>query len=378
MREGDDHMEKQRITIRFNQGERSPAVQTGDKKADSATSQRNRDEERKMVKKEQPGGDKLAVSAPADAESSSSWESSVPWVWGMEKEESVEWGKPYSYKGLPDKKMVGSVVLSIVGAVLLGTLMGFLVLSLFFSGEADTSSRSIDSHLRSTPDETKPSQQNAQAKEEEKTTSLQLPALSGIMVQGGTYQEKERAEKAVRQLRSEGWAAVMSADSPHRLLLGIGTEKDDVAALSSFYEENGQKVMLKDHQVAETNLSLSEKNKEVMEKKVAPLVKEGHRIYTLMAERTSQGLTGSERSLQPVWTKVEESSKKVSSLARGLEEDLPQEARTPLIQMVQSLDQVVQSGQTNVNSPEEAMLWQIQEGLIRYALAYEKFVAAVK
>ncbi|PTM58258.1 hypothetical protein [Desmospora activa] len=368
-------MEKKRITIRFHQGGRSPTVQIGDQQADTVSREVKGEEVTGAKKK--LDADKLAVPTTLEDKNPPD-ESDAPWVWGMEREESVEWGKPYSYKGLPDKKTVRSVILSIVGAVLLGTLMGFLVLSLFFSSESDISTRSIDSHLPTTPNEAEPSQQKTAEKEEQKTATLKLPALSGIMVQGGTYQEKAGGEQAVHQLRSEGWAAVMSADSPHRLLLGIGTEKDDAAALASFYKENGQTVILKEHQVKETTLSLSEKNKEVMEESIAPVVKEGHRIYALVAKRTSQGLAGGERSLQPVWKDVEQSSKKVSSLAKGMENDLPQKARDPFIQMMQSLDQVVQSGQANVNSPEESMLWQIQEGLIRYALAYEKFVAAVR
>ncbi|MDR6226427.1 hypothetical protein [Desmospora profundinema] len=369
-------MEKQRMTIRFHQGRRPPTIQMGSGKQETLDPPIKR--ETKQETRQRSTKDKPAVSVKADEKPSSSLVSRGSKKWREEEEESVEWGKPYSRKELPDKKTVGSVVLSIAGAVLLGTLMGFLVLSLFFSGESDNSPRSIDSHLQSESGETESSQPHSEEQQEEGAATIQLPALTGVMVQGGTYREKKGAEEAVRQIRGEGWAAVMTVNSPYRLLLGVGINQEDSAALSAMYKENDQTVILKEHHVEESTVPISDKNKETMEKRVASLVKEGHQIYTLMAQRTSQGLVSGERSLEPVWDQVEKSSEKVSAMADGAEGDLPEKAKDPFTQMVQALDQVVQSGKANVNNPEEAMLWQIQEGLIRYALAYENFVTALQ
>lgn len=60
--------------------------------------------------------------------------------------------------------------------------------------------------------------------------------------------------------------------------------------------------------------------------------------------------------------------------AQKLEKEIPGEARPYLVQMIRALDQVVQNGQTSLKQSQTANLWQIQEGLIRYALAYKKFV----
>lgn len=355
-------MEKRRMTFRFHPQGGPPTIKMEPEQRESVDGK---------VKREQPV---IEMDKQMDEKSSPSQVSAAAWKWGEGKEERVEWGKPYSRKGLPDKKTVGSIVLSVVGAILLGTLMGFLVLSLFFSSDSEPSTRSIDSHLQSGSGDSRPSGEEEQAE----SATIQLPALSSVMIQGGTYQEKSGAEEAVRQIRGEGWAAVMTVDSPHRLLLGVGIDPANAKALSQFYKENQQTVIEKEHQVKETAIPVTDNDQAFMEKQVLPIAQEGLQIFTKMVQQTSQGLTAGDRTLEPVWDEVESSSEKIVAWSEGVEEKLPENARTPFNQMLQALDQVVQSGQANVNSPEEAMLWQIQEGLIRYALAYEKFVAALQ
>ena len=303
----------------------------------------------------------------------------------MEEENPIGWGSPYSGRrtgmGRKDKR-IRSVVVSVVGAVLLGTLMGGLIMSLFSSEDPDLSTRSIDSHLRRAPDDAEQSKSRIEgeksgAKKKQSPQTLQLPVLQAVLVQGGNFKEREGALKTVRKYRSEGWAAVTTRDPPYRIYRGVGLDREGSRKLTDVLEEKDAKTYAKEVQFGAQSVPLTS----IPEgKSLITWLNHGHQVFRLLGEKSAEGLAPGEKgvSLEPVWSEVLEHYNHLVQTAPQLEKGIPAKAKPQLVQMVRGMDQVVQSGQTNPKQPESAMLWQMQEGLIRYALAYEKFVEALR
>jgi hypothetical protein len=72
------------------------------------------------------------------------------------------------------------LILSIIGAIVLGTLMGMTVLSTFFSGDA-VQTRTIDSHLKTTPSDMESGQVSHKP-----GTAVPLPSLQAVLLQAGS------------------------------------------------------------------------------------------------------------------------------------------------------------------------------------------------
>lgn len=301
---------------------------------------------------------------------------------------SIKWGSPYSGrrwgKGGQDNRTL-SVVMSVVGAILLGTLMGVLIMNLFFSEDPDFSTQSIDSHLIQAPEGMKkPKSEVVEKKKEKKKEkpreSFRLPVLQAVLLQGGNFKERRGALETVRKYRSAGLAAVTTEESPYRIFRGVGLDERGAHQLMGILKGKDSKAYPKAVRFGDKPVSVSAVTGEKNGEKLSSWVQHGHRIFRVMGGKTAEGLKQDQKgvSLEPVWKDVINHYNNLVQTAPELEKDIPSEAKPHLARMVRGMDQVVQSGQANQKQPETSMLWQIQEGLLQYALAYEKFVEALR
>ncbi|MGF7086988.1 acyl-CoA-binding protein [Kroppenstedtia sanguinis] len=321
------------------------------------------------------------------------WKRPLEWALReVEEGDPIGWGSPYSgrrpRKGGEDKRL-RSILVAVSSAVLLGILMGGLILNLFFSEEPDLSTRSIDSHMRRGPvdaEESRAQESKAQVEEKKQASkkkssakSLQLPVLQAVLVQGGNFKEKAGALETVRKYRSEGWAAVTTEDPPYRIYHGVGLDREASRKLTEVLEKKDSKTYVKSVQLGKGAIPRSS-IPDSHGKNLVTWLNHGHQVFQLLGKKTAEGLVSEKKevSLEPVWSEVLQHYNRLVQTAPQLEKGIPAKAKPQLVQMVRGMDQVVQSGQTNPKQLESAMLWQMQEGLIRYALAYEKFVEALR
>ncbi len=310
-----------------------------------------------------------------------------PLSWKSREEsggKTVGWGSPYSgnrRRGRPDGRL-WAIVKAVGGAVLLGSLMGALIMSLFFSGDADVSNWSIDSHLQKVPGKEEESETGTTKKKEATDQKKgSLPKLEAVLVQAGTFKEEPNALKKVREYRSQGMAAVTTEQAPYRIYRGVGMNKKEAEALSSSLQEKGADLHLKPIRVADKPVSLADWTNDDKERKaLSDMIEEGHEVFRLMGEKSTTGLRQGKDSVsfESVWQDVFSKYSEVAQKAPKMEKSLPKEATPHLVQMVRALDQVVQNSRTYQKDPETVTLWQIQEGLVRYALAYENFLEAFR
>ncbi|QKG84094.1 hypothetical protein GXN76_06135 [Kroppenstedtia pulmonis] len=334
------------------------------------------------IKKNRPCSSPIRVSV-SERDSTDRKEPMKPVAW-MKQEDKVgiEWGSPDSRKGRisgNESRSVWALIISIGGAVLLGTLMGFLILNLFFSDGEEFSSRSIDSHLKGVPSqgkEQKAGDQKSTANSPEKKR-VRVPVLKAVLIQGGIFQEKKGAEGTLKKYRTQGLAATMTATPPYRIYQGIGTNRDDALSLTSFFKRKEVDIYLKEIRIGDNSVSVSKEDWEKSGGELSSNLKEGNFIFKVMVEATVHQLRSDKAPSGLPMKEINTSYQEFQEKGSKVEKSLPRSARPYFNQMRQAMDQVVESAKAGDAKPDDAVLWQVQEGLLRYALAYELFVKAL-
>jgi hypothetical protein len=271
-----------------------------------------------------------------------------------------------------NRQPMGTVLLSVGAALVLGTIMGFSVLNLFFSDDPVLSPRSIDSHL-----ERNPAPENESGPKQQQTV-LPLADLNAVLLQGGSFSEKGRAQQTIQSHRSKGRAAVMTDASPHRIYLGVANNRDDALKLSVTYQKDKVDVYLRDLSVQGDRVRLSRETTEAVKQDLTRFVEDGHQIFQTLAGTTTSYLGSSSSSRFPDPSGLVEVHRRMMDAGTRLEKQLPSGARPHLQGMMVAADQAVQSAREAGQNPSAPLVWQTQEGLVRYALAYEALVSALK
>lgn len=371
-------MEQPRITVRpmkRKQGDKKPVL-----KVQSRQSPQKRVREREKGSHKEPRESKKETFIPQSEQTKPEGVELTKFFSLLSSEKEIDWRFPSTFFsnqriGRKERRQLpfSKLMLSLGGAILLGTVMGISMISLFFSDEPPSSTRSIDSHLQSSPPSIEKKEGGTEKKKE---GSISLPKLKGVLLQGGSYKEKKGALSTVEAYRVHGWAAVMDEKPPHSIYLGIAGDQEGAKKLADQYKNEGVGVYLKEFVVEGTTLSSGDKQETTQEKVLPQFVESGHQIFSMMTDQTS--VNSSSATFAPDWEKLTKSHRQFVSVAGDVNESVPKDARPHLLQMMQAIDQVVQSSDEARKNWNDALLWQIQEGLIRYALAYEKFGQALQ
>lgn len=285
----------------------------------------------------------------------------------------IDWGapgKPFARRQTGQGRFsahIGQILLSIGGAVLIGTAMGISVMHLFFSENPVHSTRSIDDHL------TVPAKQQSESGQKESAVKemTALPGLHAVMLQAGNYSAKNGAMKTVQNYRAEGLAAVMSESSPYRIFMGVAPNRDDALKLSAIYQKQDVPVYLKEMNV-QGNMEKSD-TAETLSK----ALNKGNRLFQQLNAVTIRDIRADPGAQTPAiafnsdWI---DQYRQFVLECQTVQKGLPQPARESLGKMFQALDQAMQSAEQAEKNPNQALLWQVQEGLVRYMVNYEQLI----
>ena len=301
------------------------------------------------------------------------------WPWEKVKNEKrvIQWASPnnpFRHKRTGKKKRnnpAWQMICSAGAALVIGTIMGLSVLNLFFNENATFSNRTIDSHLNPPPD--------AGEKEtplpEPTDRSQALPPLQTVMLQAGSYEEKAGAEKAMNQFRVKGLAAVMSEQAPYRIYLGLAPDRDLALKLSAIYQEQDVSVYLKEVRLQGEAALDPEVNQALPD-----TLKQGNHLVQQLSSLSAGAIRGTAQQETPLKVPGDLSEQFQSFVVQmqSVKGKLPGDAKESADRMIQALDQAVQSGLAAQKNPGQALLWQMQEGLIRYTVGYEKLIQSLK
>ncbi|SFS95890.1 hypothetical protein [Marininema halotolerans] len=351
-------MEKSRITVRLNGSITGPKPEQTSKLSSSLTNHEGKQSSLDTNKK-----------------------GILSWPVREVDEDGIEWGSPYSRKRTSSgKRGKGALALSVGAAVVIGTLMGVVILSLFFPNEKSPTTGTIDSHVRTVPSQPKeaqtPNQTSSKPPAKKAEATMTLPKLEAVLIQRGIFKQKSGASKTVMTQRTQGLAAVMTDEAPYHIYQAVAQDQKSAKELAASLKTKGGDLAYK---AIKINQSIPvPKERSTNWKKSLPLaIKEGNHIFQIMVTTTTKGVSSnaSPTHFKESRTQVNEAYTRFTKVRGDVEKELPTSLKTEWSEMVRGMDLVVQSSQTD--TPNRAMFWQMQEGLVRYVLAYQKFVEAL-
>jgi stage II sporulation protein B len=293
----------------------------------------------------------------------------IPFPIEEDKRDVIDWsspGKPFA-REKKDQQTFVHLFISIAGALLVGTVMGFSVLTLFFSDRPNSNHNSIDAHLQRQT-EKKPSVQNPAEQNPVSSIpeSMSLPSLQVSFLQAGNYQSKSSATKVAEQYRTKGFAAVMSDQAPFRIFLGVAANKANAQQLSKRYAAKGITVYVK----TQTLAGKGPKMEGLLE-----TLSIGNQLYSQLEAISVKSITKSKKIQIPNNLK----EKQVAFMKANQKSNAyPTETRAAMMELARGLDQAVQ-GAIELSKHQNATLgWFIQEGLVRYTTGYEHLLYSLK
>lgn len=294
----------------------------------------------------------------------------IPFPVEEEKRDIIDWsspGKPFGQEK-KEKRAFVHIFISIAGAILVGTVMGFSVLALFFSDHPNTNTKSIDAHLPKTSEKSPVDQdQKKQKPAAVVPANIQLPVLQVSLIQAGNYQSKSSATKVAEQYRTKGFAAVMSDQAPFRIYLGVATNKTNAQQLAKRYAAKGITVYVK-------NQTLTGKVPKL--EGLMDTLKIGNQLFAQLQTISLQGITKSQHKIQLPSDLKEKQF--VFMKANQKSTAYPAETRAAMMELARGLDQAVQGAVELSKHPNATLAWFIQEGLVRYTTGYEHLLYSLK
>ncbi|SFJ41951.1 hypothetical protein [Thermoflavimicrobium dichotomicum] len=291
-----------------------------------------------------------------------------------QEQQGIGWNSPrqpfFKHKKVKIPQPVIRLLASISGAVIVGLIMGGALLQLFFS-DPSTRLSSIDSHLP----KPSPSVSNSSTA----TESYSLPALHVVMLQAGNFQDKQGAKEKLTAYRTQGIMAVMSERAPYRIFLGVGFSNDEALKLSTMYGKKEVDVYLKEWKVGGEVFSEPQAKKWIQTELVSAL-KAGNQLVKQLGNISVQKMKPhlKQEDVFALNTETFAEYQKWVTQVQLLESKVPPAAKEALSEMIRGLDQAIQSGGAAEKNLSQALLWQIQEGLVRYIIGYDRLIHVLK
>ncbi|WP_139490271.1 hypothetical protein [Brevibacillus dissolubilis] len=295
-------------------------------------------------------------------------------------------------------------LVSMFGAVTLGLIFGFIVLTVFMQENSAPKSQEVaavtapadgqpagDAAVATEPAPGQPADPNISetggAGEGERVpVAVELPEQSFFMVQAGVFSDGEAAQTAIQPLDSQGFPHFMyeMTDGKKHLFIAAASSRDQILGMASFYKEKQMEVFVKEVKMAaeRTNLELTQ----------APTLNVGtaanqgplYEFFQSGANLSKELTTWSSQVINnPAETKAmpKEQLDKLTSLHRQFLEQsrliqplLPKEAQPHATEMINSLNKAVTTVKELKSNNAVSYAWQVQKGILTYLEHYAAWV----
>ncbi len=277
-------------------------------------------------------------------------ENGFDWILPDDEPQAPQEYKKINYVGENKKKTKtfknpfhdsASLLMSLVGAIVVGAVLGFGTLKVITTTEGpSTPVASLEEDTTS---------QNNEGKE--KLSAVELKAFSTSVLQGGVFSTEESLKAMKESLSSKGVSsASIKKDGQWFLLLGVSGDVQTAKLLGEELTKQGVEVYAKDFQIEAKGINASSGEKSFLEK--------ANSLYGIIAQESSnQVLMGSTN--KSVITSMQASLKELE----GIKVQQP-----AIIEMKKSIENAGKLT-ANMKSPEEAK--KVQGELLTYLENYD-------
>ncbi|WP_054949026.1 SPOR domain-containing protein [Numidum massiliense] len=298
------------------------------------------------------------------------------------------------------------LVIAGLSAVLIGTLMGLFILNVFVTGDGQGETGTIDDRLRGAtggangkgqpsqtgngtspqPEAGKQSSQSGEGDKqstpgsgagqgvpaaEDGSDAVYLPEVKAVWVQGGVFAKQSGAEEVAAAQRKHGFAsAVVPMGDQYRVFLGVSFNRDDALKMAAEIKDSGTDVYLQDDiaipLVPLTNIAQAQ-GQQLQQAAVA-----GQTVLDRVARLTAQGIAGEKVSggIQREIKTIEQAHRTFLTALKNVEGELSRDGQEAVKVMAQGLSEVVAAMKQYAEEAKTSYLWQAQEGMINYLIAY--------
>lgn len=286
-------------------------------------------------------------------------------------------------------KRVAGVAASVIGAIALGLIFGFVVLGFFKSGVLDNTTApaaNIPKPQEVTPSQIQQSPASASKQEagvaptegqaEGPTVSITLPSQNIYVVQGGVFQDQTSASPILDKIKAKGWPSSLVGDKPIHLFLGMAAERDHALAMATPYTE--MDVYIKEWGEESRTASVTLKPNTVTSQE------EWDQWFDLeaamvqaMGSAIAEGITSGKLSGETM-KKVTDAHRNMLQQGRLVVSKLPQEHQSQGNRLLNDFSKGVSALERYQKQPTEGYAWQAQQALMDAYSSKRNFFASFK
>ncbi|WP_028987459.1 hypothetical protein [Thermicanus aegyptius] len=278
-------------------------------------------------------------------------------------------------------------VSSIMGAILLGSLFGYLLLMILVSGDWLKETTNIP------PSSPANSAQGSQGGEGTKVIpssqvaldpsqagiaaagELQLADRTFYAIQGGVFTDPKAGEAALQEAKKKGLPALLFDDESFRLFLGMSYRKEDALNLAGYFQNKGVEIYLKEYSVPGGKMLFPGAKKEEMDT-LNLFLTHGTYLLEKTASWSGQGVIGKANISDEEWKKFKETHRLFLLESKQIEPILTEEQKGFVSKMTTEMNTAITGMVEYVKNPEMSYLLQSQQALLTYFDQYRKLLAS--
>lgn len=266
--------------------------------------------------------------------------------------------------------------LAVMGAIALGTLMGYFLL-LFAVGGNDFHRPISTQPVPSTSNESSvpsPAAELSVAKGGKATVGkLAIADRTFYAIQAGVFTDIDTAENAEKGLRQRDAATLLFNDDVHRLFIGIAYMEQDTAMLSKAYKALGKELYLKKYTVKGGAVAIAGATVEQMET-LNKFITHGTYLLEKTALWSASVLAGEAAISADEWQKFRETHTAFLLEEQEVTTFLPAGYVQWTTKMKEALDRGIVQMVAYVESGDREKLIASQQGLLDYFDHYRQFL----
>ncbi|MCF6092703.1 hypothetical protein L1765_01680 [Microaerobacter geothermalis] len=282
------------------------------------------------------------------------------------------------------------LVFSILGAVVVGLVLGFMILSMFSIGgeKANLSSKGKMGNVSPTegsdvsnavplddvvinPADTDGEKSNLA--DNPKGNDIIIPARTYYVIQGGVFSDQSGAQMVLDTHRGKGWAGIVvpgKDQNTYAFYMGVTQNRDDAIALGQFYKEKQVEIYVKDITFPAQITPVFSQNSD--QNSFASFMEKGDTLFQQISSISANGVAGGGMTSQ--WASIQENHRLYLEEGKKIYNVLSGESQLIFSQMMNDVTKGVTALQRYQSQPSPSYLWQAQDGLLNYILHYQRWL----
>lgn len=268
-------------------------------------------------------------------------------------------------------------LLSIMGAIGLGALFGYLLLVFVLSGDGlanpNRNTQLSDRSAGVTAEGTNTVDLEVKQGGTVTVGKLTVSDRTFYGIQAGAFTEEKTGSEAFANLKAKNVPTLLFEDDVHRLFIGIGYTEQDTINLRQFYRRLGTEIYIKQYTI--TGATISVPNATIADMEILnKYLTHGTYLLEKTAEWSGLALTGKLEITEEAWRKFKDTHQTFLIEAKELNRFLTEEQKAWTTMMSRELDQAVLKMVEFVESGERDKLVLSQQGLLQYFEAYRSLI----